>query len=244
MRLLMDAGNTRMKWRLEQAGTAIKEGWSALDSEDPLASISGYLGLVSSVAVSTVAREDVRLRLLSYLEQKVAVPIRFYWAEEERLGLRNSYADPRAMGADRWHAMYGAWRLYGSGCAIVDAGSAITVDYVGHHGRHLGGYILPGLNMMLKSLQTDAARIEFEADDVSVAQPGKSTAECVNHGLSWLSLAMIEKIRSDSAGLGLPEVLVTGGDALRLIAMGMSADHYPSLVLHGLGCIDSEEVLI
>lgn len=244
MRLLIDAGNTRMKWRLEQAGIVIEEGWSALDSEDPLARVGDYLGSVSRVAVSTVVREDVRLKLLSYLEQKVSAPVRFYWAEAERFGLQNSYADPRAMGADRWHSMYGAWRMYGCGCAVIDAGSAITVDYVSHKGVHLGGYILPGQSMMLKSLKTDAARINFEADAVSVALPGKNTAECVNQGLSWLSLALIEQIRSDSADLGLAEVLVTGGDALRLIALGMDASHYPSLVLHGLGCIDSEDAVV
>lgn len=244
MRLLIDAGNTRMKWRLEQAGITISEGWSALGSEDPLANIEGYFGSVSRVAVSTVAHEAVRLKLLSYLQQKVVAPIRFYWAEAERSGLCNSYTSARSMGADRWHGMYGAWRLCRRGFAVVDAGSAITVDYVNHQGRHLGGYILPGLNMMLKSLKTDAARIEFEADGVSAAKPGKSTAECVNHGLSWLSLAMIEQVGRDSDAFGLADVLVTGGDALRLIAMGMSASHYPSLVLHGLGCIDSEEALL
>lgn len=242
MRLLIDAGNTRLKWRLEQAGASINEGWAALNSNDPLANISDYLHSVSRVAVSTVAREDSRLRLLEYLERKVPAPVRFYWAEAERFGLHNSYAEPFAMGADRWHGMCGAWRLYGRSCVVVDAGSAITVDYIDQQGEHLGGYILPGLNMMLKSLKTDAARINFDPGDMSAAQPGNNTGECVNQGLSWLSLAMIERITRDSADLNLVETLVTGGDAPRLIAMGMNASHYPSLVLYGLGCIDSEEV--
>lgn len=241
MRLLIDAGNTRLKWRLEQAGVTVKEGWSALNSGDPLARASDYLGSVSRVAVSTVIREDARLELSAYLERKISAPIRFYWAEAERFGLRNSYVDPLTMGADRWHGMCGAWRLYGRGCVVVDAGSAITVDYIDQQGEHLGGYILPGLNMMLKSLKTDAARINFDPGEFSAVQPGNSTGECVNQGLSWLSLAMIERIRRDSAGLGLAETLVTGGDAPRLIAMGMNASHYPCLVLHGLGCIDREE---
>lgn len=240
MRLLIDAGNTRIKWRLEHAGIAIDEGWSALDSDDPLAAIGDYLSSISRVGVSTVIREDVRLELLSYLERKVPGSVRFYWAERERFGLQNSYADPQAMGADRWHGMYGAWALHRGGCAVIDAGSAITVDYVSQEGLHLGGYILPGLKMMLKSLKTDAARITFEANDVASAQPGKNTTECVNHGLSWLSLAMIERVRKDMAEFGLAEVLVTGGDALWLLALGMDGSHHPSLVLDGLGYIDNE----
>lgn len=242
MRLLIDAGNTRMKWRLEQAGSAINEGWSELGSEDPLANIDDYLGSISRIAVTTVIHEEARLSLLSYLKRKVAAPVRFYWAEAKRFGLRNSYTDPHTMGADRWHGMYGAWKMCGQGCVVVDAGSAITVDYVNHQGEHLGGYILPGLNMMLKSLKTDAARINFKASNASVPHPGQSTAECVNQGLTWLSLAMLERIKNDSAELGLTAVLVTGGDALRLMAMGMGADHCPSLVLDGLGHVDSEEV--
>lgn len=242
MRLLIDAGNTRLKWRLEQAAVVVDEGWSALGSKDPLGSIDRYLGFVSRVAVSTVIHEDARLRLLSYLEGKVSGPVRFYWAENERSGLLNSYANPQTMGADRWHAMYGAWALHRCGCAVVDAGSAITVDYVSPSGRHIGGYILPGLKMMLKSLKTDAARISFEADDVSMIQPGKSTAECVNQGLSWLSLAMIERVKGDMAEFGLTEALVTGGDAQRLEALGFAGHHCPSLVLDGLGSVDNEVI--
>src|SRR5680860_1384428 len=130
MRLLLDAGNTRLKWRLERGGAIIDEGWSALGMVAPLASIEGYLGSVSRVGVSTVIHEDIRLRLLSYLERAVSGPVRFYWAEAQRFGLQNSYMDARTMGADRWHGMYGAWRQYKCGCAVIDAGSAITVDYV------------------------------------------------------------------------------------------------------------------
>lgn len=240
MRLLVDAGNTRMKWRLEREGVVIREGWSSLEMDAPFADIEGYLGAVSRVGVSTVAHEDMQLRLLSYLDGKVAGPVRFYWAEDRRFSLQNSYMDARTMGADRWHGMYGAWKHYGCGCAVIDAGSAITVDYVDHAGQHVGGYILPGLKMMLKSLKNDAARIAFEAGEVSRTEPGISTAECVNHGLSWLFEAMIDRVREDVAELGLPQTILTGGDAERLLALGMTAAHHPSLVLDGLGYIDNE----
>ena len=63
------------------------------------------------------------------------------------------------MGADRWHAMLAGWVRCKASFAVVDAGSAVTVDYVNAGGRHLGGYILPGLQMMRRSLKVDAARI-------------------------------------------------------------------------------------
>lgn len=240
MRLLLDAGNTRLKWRLERKGIIIDEGWSVFGMDAPLAGIGGYLGSVSRVGVSTVIHEDMQLRLASYLEREISGPVHFYWAEAQRFGLQNSYMDARTMGADRWHGMYGAWKHYKCACAVVDAGSAITVDYVDHSGQHLGGYILPGLKMMLKSLKNDAARIAFEAGDVSGVEPGKNTAECVNQGLSWLSQAMMERISKDVSELNLSHTLVTGGDAERLFALGMNGSHHPSLVLDGLGYIDNE----
>lgn len=240
MRLLIDAGNTRLKWRLEQGGIIAREGSALLDSANPLAHIEGSLNSVSRVAVSTVIHEDARQRLLSYLMQRVPGPVNFYWAEGQRCGLLNSYEDVKTMGSDRWHGMYGAWRHYRCGCAVIDAGSAITVDYVSKEGKHLGGYILPGLQMMLRSLRSDAARIAFEPAHVSRVEPGNNTAECVNQGLSWLSQAMIDRIRSDASEFELPQTLVTGGDAERLFTLGVDGVHHPSLVLDGLGYIDNE----
>jgi len=51
---------------------------------------------------------------------------------------------------------------------------------------------------------------------------------------------MIARVRKDMAELGLAEALITGGDALRLLALGMDGSHHPALVLDGLGCIDNE----
>ncbi|RBW51356.1 type III pantothenate kinase [Marinobacter sp. F3R11] len=240
MKLLIDAGNTRLKWRLEQAGGVIDEGWSALRGPDPLADIGIHPGNVSRVAVSTVIHEVKRLELLSYLERKLSAPVHFYWSEAERCGLRNSYVDVRAMGADRWHAMYGAWKHCNGGYAVIDAGSAITVDYVDGSGEHLGGYILPGMTMMLNSLKNDAARIVFDAREVFVGHPGKSTGECVNQGLSWLIQAMIGRLEVDMANFNLRAMLVTGGDAGRLLELGLKGAYHPSLVLEGLAHIDRE----
>ncbi len=240
MRLLVDAGNSRLKWRLDDAGVIVDHGAGVLADADPLPGVLARSADVSRVAVSTVASEEKRLRFLSYLSGQVKAPATCYWAEPQRGGLVNAYQDYRLMGADRWHAMYGAWQEHRRGFVVVDAGSAITVDYVNSAGRHLGGFILPGLNMMLKSLKVDAARIGFDPEPVSGARPGTTTGECVNHGLAWLTGALVGRVHQDSDALGLPDILVTGGDADRLLQLGLAARCYPSLVLDGLAVIDSE----
>lgn len=241
MKLYIDAGNTRLKWSLEDEGEPVASGVGVLDEENPLPGLAGFAGDITGIAVSTVASEEKRRRLLEYLAALADVPARFYWAEAERGGLRNAYIDFARMGADRWHAMYGAWVDHRRGFAIVDAGSAVTVDYVDPAGNHLGGYILPGLQMMFRSLKTDAARIGFDPEQVLETEPGKSTGQCVNHGLAWLSGAMVARIREDASRFGLADTLITGGDANRLIRLGLPGIHRPDLVLAGLRAIDAEE---
>lgn len=241
MRLLVDAGNTRLKWRLERGGDLVDQGIGHLDDDAPIVALRETGAGITSVAVSTVASEKKRLRLKEFLQDQTNAPVTFYWAEASRGGLVNAYDDVTRMGADRWHAMYGAFSFCRQGVAVVDAGSAVTVDYVDASGRHLGGFILPGLQMMLRSLKTDAARIGFDPAQILATDPGRSTGECVNHGLAWLSAGMVERIERDVREYALGDIVVTGGDADRLLGLGLRAQSHPGLVLDGLGLIDSEE---
>lgn len=240
MKLLMDVGNTRVKWQLVRHGHLVDSGFSALDADAPLGDISNRFADIKRIAVSTVISEDWRRDLQMQLEELSCAPIVFHWAESRRGGLVNAYTETGRMGADRWHAMYGAWRAGAGGFAIIDAGSAITVDYVADSGMHIGGYILPGKQMMLNSLRQDAARIGFETSDVHAAEPGASTTQCVQHGLVWLWASMAARIEADCRRYGLERVLVTGGDAEDLIGAGLVACHEPSLVLRGLAAVDEE----
>ncbi len=240
MKLLVDAGNTRLKWLLVRDGHLVGSGSAILDADDPFCDIRCQSAYIKRIAVSTVISEERRRYLQMQLESFCRAPIVFHWAEPHRGGLVNAYAETDRMGADRWHAMYAAWQADAGGFAVVDAGSAITIDYVADSGQHLGGYILPGKQMMLRSLRQDAARIGFEISDVHAAEPGASTTECVQHGLVWLWASMAARIEADCSRLGLGRVLVTGGDAEGLLDAGLAAHHEPSLVLRGLEAVDGE----
>lgn len=240
MRLLIDAGNSRLKWRLEELGRTVAQGLGGIEDSDPLPDLPVEIVNISRVAVSTVASEEKRLCLLRNLSNRVSAPIRFYWSEASREGLVSAYQNHHQMGADRWHAMFGAWLGYRRGFILVDAGSAITVDYVESSGRHMGGFILPGLSMMRRSLQLDAARIDFAPVLAVSTSPGSNTSECVNHGLAWLSSALIDRVHGDAGSIGVGHVLVTGGDSERLLSLGLNAVYQPSLVLDGLASIDAK----
>src|SRR5690554_433314 len=241
MILLLDCGNTRVKWRLVDGGAIVHKGSGAFDEPLPFEVLAPYGSRIARVAVSTVASEESRLRLEEALANVTTAPVRYYWSEAGRAGLMNSYRDVSKMGADRWHGMVAGWSAHKQSFAVVDAGSAVTIDYVNRQGLHLGGYILPGLQMMRRSLKLDAARIGFEYDDQINAAPGQSTGECANHGLAWLTEGLVERLHGDVGRLGLERIVLTGGDASRFLALGLKAEHRSDLVLEGLEIIDRQE---
>lgn len=241
MKLLVDGGNTRVKWQLRSPQQVVASGYGQIDSSDLFAELASHADSITAIVVSTVMSEAYRVQLQSRLAALTQIPIRFHWAEASRGGLVNAYAEPAKMGADRWHAMYGAWARCRTGFVVVDAGSALTVDYVDGDGHHLGGYILPGQAMMLNSLRRDAARIGFDASEGADSSPGVSTTECVHHGLSWLRASLVASIQEGCGRYGIRELLVTGGDAERFLVHGLPAVHCPDLVLDGLALIDHED---
>lgn len=241
MILFIDSGNTRAKWRLVRGAGECLEGSGPNSTSGLLSELSGYGPELLRVVVSTVGSEEAVAALKRDIEAITDAPAIFHWAERTRFGLHNSYSQVTKMGADRWHAMVAAWHLSRRGLAVIDAGSAVTIDYVDDRGRHLGGYILPGLQMMRRSLKVDAARIGFSYTDQLDTRPGNNTSECTNNGLAWMNLALIERIQKDVERYGLYDVFVTGGDADRLLAQGLKAVHRPGLVFDGLALIDQAE---
>ena len=241
MILLVDYGNTRLKWRLVSSMGVEQEGATTEGPQALRSGLAAYGRAITRVAVSMVGSEQAMATLSNTLEKVTAAPIRFYWSEQVRDGLRNGYVDVSRMGADRWHAMLGAWQINRSGVAVVDAGSALTVDYIASGGQHLGGYILPGLQMMRESLHRGAARVGFDNAVSLSTVPGTNTSDCVNHGLSWLNVGIVEHIERDVIDLGLDSVVITGGDAGRLLALGLKGEHRPGLVFEGLAVVDQAE---
>ncbi|MFV8572645.1 type III pantothenate kinase [Marinobacter sp. SBS5] len=234
MILLVDSGNTRIKWRLVRGLESLVTGAAELSAPEPFSGLETYSAEIRRVCVSTVGSESSREALEAAVAKITTAPVTFYWSESQREGLQNSYQDVSRMGADRWHAMVAAWKRLRAGCAIIDAGSAVTVDYIDGDGQHTGGFILPGLRMMRRSLKLEAARIGFDFDEQLNTRPGKTTGECANHGLAWLTEGVVRQVHRDVAAYGIRHVLVTGGDAERFLGLGLQAEHCPELVLDGL----------
>lgn len=240
--ILIDAGNTRIKWGvLSNAVIGETDHVMHTDLDD-----AGFAALASrlprqvdSAFVSNVAGPVLATRLTGLLAG--GCELRFAKTAAKACGVTNAYPEPRQMGVDRWVALIGAWLEFGDAVLVVDVGTAVTIDALDESGRHLGGQILPGLDLMSRSLGTSTSDIHVVKRHAAVFTSdvgifAVSTADGVRQGAGNAIAGAIERARSVLAAAGHAPVLVlTGGDAPRLsAALKPPVAHRPDLVLAGL----------
>ncbi len=176
-------------------------------------------------------------RLENYITTELS-PQRFMRVERDIQVPIGRQLDPEAMvGEDRLLNAAGAFDVLQQACVIVDAGTAITIDFVDGAGTFHGGAIAPGAAMMLKALHQHTAQLP----EVTVAKPieavGHNTIEAMRsgmyHGLRGMVKELVEQF-AESAGT-YPMIVATGGDADLLFEGDELIDRIaPHLTLFGM----------
>lgn len=239
MILDLDIGNTLSKWRLKDADSSEIRSRGAVWTREEWKPGSDIpdLDVVEAVRISSVARQAVLEQTVSLLRRQVRA-VHVAHSVAEALGVVNGYEEPQRLGVDRWLGVLAGYQLAG-GCCAVDCGSAITIDFVLPGGRHLGGYILPGLRLMKESLKLGTRNVAIDPDSEAeeLLLPGRRTVEAVNHGIYLAAVSAVNRIYAevcDREGVALP-LLLTGGDA-RVVARGVHSPHavWPDMVYGGL----------
>lgn len=233
MLLLVDAGNTRIKWALVEPGAPLGQ-WStsgAVANADLNHLPQAWHGArIERVVVSNVAGQRLRDQL-----QLMLPPATVTWfaAAPELAGLRNSYRNPSQLGCDRFAAALGA-RALAPGLALVVAtcGTATTIDAVSADGVFLGGMILPGLGLMAASLAHNTAQLpQVEAGSAPPAF-ADNTIDAIRSGCLSAQAGAIERASRLHGGA---LCLISGGAAPH-IAPALSIAHrlIDNIVLVGL----------
>lgn len=218
MRLAMDIGNTAVKWAVFEGLTLLEQGQDL--PTDKLTIAESVLACASGKLPDTVY--DIPL-----LTAATPLPIRL------------DYKTPQTLGPDRIAAACGAWSMHrGEACLVIDAGTCITVDFLAADGVYHGGAIMPGLGMSLKALHDGTARlplVSMEGVDRAPAL-GRSTEESILAGtLGATLLALAGYVALYREKCGKLNVMLTGGDAQRLIKAGATGWEYqPALTFIGL----------
>jgi type III pantothenate kinase len=233
MILCIDAGNSRIKWRLTDNGKSIAEGSQLTNKslEGEALNLS-EIESPSEIRIANVAGEEVFTQLKQQLQSQFSVPIRLAQVSSTHGELSCAYEDPQSLGVDRWLAMSAAYHQFSEPLMVVDAGSAITIDIIGPGGQHIGGYIAPGLSLMHDSLWKNTSDVRVVGSGLDeLWLPGKNTQQAVNRGCLLAAVSTIESLAAQFP----VRIVMTGGDAKILMqAISLSADHQANLVLDGL----------
>ena len=177
MILVIDVGNTRLKWAwLTSTGLSDQQAIVHREAKPGLwtAALFESGQKPTRMLVSNVAGPAMAKTLTQLAKKLFHVNVEFVTAAQEFHGLTNGYLDPTLLGADRWLALIGAWTLARSALCVVDAGTAVKVDSVDANGQHLGGLIAPGIHMMREVLMNKTSDIAKAAEHSTPSLGGRA----------------------------------------------------------------------
>ncbi|HXR51416.1 MAG TPA: type III pantothenate kinase, partial [Steroidobacteraceae bacterium] len=143
--LLLDAGNSRIKWALVREGRLGPLQAAEVGDADALGEWLERAPEIERVLASSVAGPEVERALGNALRRGGAPAAEFMQSSARAAGVSNGYRNPQQLGVDRWVGAVAAWNLagcYRTVCAI-SIGTALTIDVVDHDGVHRGGLIAP-----------------------------------------------------------------------------------------------------
>lgn len=244
MILLLDAGNSRFKWAELIHSQLIQQGSEPYGEQGRAESVIELLEKLSpqSVVVASVLdgkfSESLRLWALS----KSNLSLRFIKTRNAAHGVRIAYEYPEHLGVDRFVAMVGAHHLTNTASVIIDCGTAVTMDALSADGEHLGGLIMPGLELMRISLVKDTKRIRLRDASAQLPLLARDTGDAVLSGTMRMVAAAIDQLSAEMETelTGPVTRILCGGDAPRVIPwLGGDYLQEPLLVLKGLAVFAS-----
>jgi len=247
--LLVDIGNTRVKWALlhgsrlaRMHARAHEAGAGALR-----ALVRSAPRDVTRVVAVSVAGAALDRALSGAVRARFGLPVDFVRSVRTAAGVRNGYRDTWRLGADRWAGVIAAHAIAGARHALVaNIGTALTIDAVTRDGRHLGGLIAPGPSTMTASLLDGTHGIRRRAAGKAARRVvprggfARDTASALAAGAALAAASLIDRAMHEAAATlrARPLLLLTGGAAEQLRQyLKTPCRVVPDLVLRGLGVL-------
>ena len=232
--LVIDAGNTRIKWGVRSGETWIALG--ALPTRDygNLATTFRSATPIGAAIASNVAGNAVASALQSACDAN-GVHLRLISSQPAQLGVTNEYAEPSQLGSDRWAALIAAHHSTKGHKLVVNVGTALTIDALTSSGQFLGGLIVPGPALMRQSLDRGTAGLR--QSEGRCADFPKSTADAIASGAVSACVGAVRQMAEAMARASVPPAaLILSGGAAGEIArhLHIPATIHENLVLEGL----------
>ncbi len=268
--LLIDAGNSRIKWALADApGEFSSQGAFAHGSEKETATPLA-LGTTNELDadpdwsslppprgawISNVAGAAAAARIDALIERHwPALPRTTIRSRARQCGVTNGYPEPARLGSDRWAGLIGAHAAFpGEDLLIATLGTATTLEMLRADGTFEGGLIAPGWTLMMRSLGEHTAQLPTLAADSARELAGDAlarrwlatdTRQAISAGSLLAQAGLIERAWRDlSQARTAPPRLVLGGGAADEVAraLGVPCTRHDGLVISGLALIAAED---
>jgi len=247
--LLIDAGNTRVKWGVPETTMALPAPLSglhwqrsgAVDHVQLAQLVDAWQGLlVTQVLIANVAGPAMQQRLRELLHRVFGMALRIDWfaSVPELAGISNGYRDPAQLGVDRLACAIGAHALFPAQSLIVaSCGTATTIDAVTADGRFIGGMILPGIALMANALARNTAQLPQVEPVNDLSSPfADNTVDAIASGCVAAQVGAIERaVTALRATQGEVLCVLAGGATGQLVTqLAVACEKVDNLVLLGL----------
>lgn len=246
MDLLIDSGNSRIKWAYSQGGQLRAHGSAARGAGIPDAAQAAWQAgpCPTRVMVANVAGHRFAVQLDQWLQARWQLVAECIQVNPDQGGIHLAYAQPERLGVDRWLAMVAAVHDTTGPVAVIDAGTALTLDVVTHDGWHEGGIIVPGIELMAEALLRKSSGIQFGTQGDTAATTtgplGTDTHSAIEKGSLYAVTGAIEHAlarRGATAQSGLSVIICGGHAALVMAELNLQCRPVPDLVLRGMQII-------
>lgn len=213
MNLVVDAGNTRMKYAFFKDNQLVEAKYCG---DSLLEDIGRYRGMGERVDLllsgSGKIPDDMRDMLKGAVD---------WWVEASSLmplPLKIGYATPATLGFDRIAICTGAMGKYpGHPLLVIDSGTCITFNYVDAEGTFLGGNISPGVDMRFRGLQHFTAKLPLVEPSLNYGGMGQTTDEAIRNGvMNGMLFEVRNYIHEFMETFDDGRVIVTGGNSIFL----------------------------
>jgi type III pantothenate kinase len=234
MKLLIDLGNTRLKWALWDGANLLTVRAAAHAELDDL--VWADLPRVNAVVVASVAAPALNERIDAAARQRFGLAAHFVHSHAETCGVRNAYDQPERLGVDRFLGLIAAHAHAREATVIASCGTALTLDALAADGTHLGGLIAASPDLALGALRGGTANLR-RMPPGSIVEIAGNTADAMESGTWLAAVALVERFVARAAQRfgAAPRLVLTGGGAPRLGTL-LSMPHRldAELVLRGL----------
>ncbi|MEJ2766682.1 type III pantothenate kinase [Photobacterium sp. MCCC 1A19761] len=236
MQLLIEAGNTYVK-----VAQLFDNGDFELLGRYPSRKLEMVLEPLLDKGINRIVFASVGPVEVDNSIQRIAqlanIPVMQVKTLRKDFGVKNAYAEYQYLGVDRWLTLVAIHQEFKVPTVIIDIGTALTFDVLSEDGKHLGGWIAPGYQLMMKSVLENTTKVFSDHEHGDELIFADNTADGLKNGCRAALVGLIEyglgqareKLKAE------PEVILCGGGVRHLpVSWAKAYRRRSDLVLEGL----------